>query len=157
MASRYDGACDRVNDPMVETRLDGPYWIADILPAQVPKGAAGQYFAVDRYFRAPARQAALHRRQAELLLRLNCYYDMAVSFDGGEHWETNPAPEPFADALTSLSTGSFLRALFPALDTMIDVEPEDTWMTVYCPQDPPELLRQLIAGEGLFLWQPPRD
>lgn len=59
----------------------------DILPERVPEHAGGQYFSVERYFRQPARLAALYRKFAELLLRLNCYADMAVSFDAGEHWE----------------------------------------------------------------------
>ncbi len=143
-------------DALIEARLDGPWWVADVLPEQVPRDAPGQYFAVDRYYRQPERQAALHRKHAEILLRLNCYDEMAVSFDGGEHWETDPEPEAFADALERLDRGAFLRALFPARGTMIDVEPGDTWMSVYCPDEAMlERIRALAAAEGLFLWQPP--
>ena len=37
-------------DDMMGALLEGPYWIVDILPEQVPADAAGQYFAVERYF-----------------------------------------------------------------------------------------------------------
>ena len=142
-------------EELTEALQEGSYWIADILPEQVPAGAAGQYPAVDRYFRQPERIGAIHRKQAELLLRLNCYEEMAVSFDGGETWERDPEPERFAGRLAALAPGVSFRALFPARRALIDIDPEDTWMTVYCP-DPAflALIRKLAEGEGLFLWQP---
>ncbi len=136
--------------------LEGPYWIADILTEQVPKDAAGQYFAVDRYFRQPERLRALRRKQAEILLRLNCRRDMTVSFDSCEHWETNPDPARFAERLEGLSGTDFLRAVFLAEGWMIDIEPDDTYMTVYSRAPVlPDDLQKLCAAEGLFLWQPP--
>ena len=145
-------------DALVEARLEGPWWVADILPEQVPRDAPGQYFAVDRFYRQPERQAALRRKQAEILLRLNCYDTMAVSFDGGVHWETDPEPEAFADVLARMGAGAFLRALFPDRGAMIDVEPGDTWKTVFCPDAAMlERIRVLAAAEGLFLWQPPQE
>lgn len=143
-------------DALAGELLEGPWWVADILPEQVPRGAPGQYFAVDRYFRQPERLAALYRGFAEILLRLNCYDTMAVSFDGGERWETDPAPQEFADALSGLRGNAFLRALFPERGAMIDVEPGDTWMTVYCPDAALRArIGALAAAQGLFFWQPP--
>ena len=165
MLSRYDGKRVRITtedgqrvrfEALAEELLEGPWWIADVLPEQVPKDAPGQYFAVDRYFLQPERQSALRRKQAEILLRLNCYDAMAVSFDCGGRWETDPEPEAFAGALERLGGADFLRVLFPERGAMIDIEPGDTWMTVYC-RDRALLGRigALAAAEGLFLWQPP--
>ena len=44
-------------DDMMGELLEGPYWIVDILPEQVPADAAGQYFAVERYFLQPERKS----------------------------------------------------------------------------------------------------
>ena len=82
--------------------LEGPYWIVDILPEQVDADAAGQYFAVERYFLERSRIVPLRRKYAGILLRLNCYYDMAVSFDSCATWETNPDPEAFAERVAGL-------------------------------------------------------
>ncbi len=101
----------RFDDRMGEL-LEGPYRIVDILPGQVPADAAGQYFAVERYFLQPERIVPLRRKYAELLLRLNCYHDMAVSFDACASWETNPDPESFAARVAGLSGNEFLRAVF---------------------------------------------
>lgn len=135
--------------------IDGPYWIADILPEQVPADAPGQYFQVDRYYRKPARMEPLRRKQAEILLRLNCYDDMTVSFDNCETWETNPEPEAFVNRLEKLQGNVFLRALFLSRETMIDIELDDTWMTVYSPEaSMRERVQSLCEAEGLFFWQP---
>ena len=146
---RYDG--------MMGELLEGPYWIVDILPGQVPADAAGQYFAVERYFLQPERIGALRRRYAEILLRLNCYDDMAVSFDSCASWETNPDPEEFADRVVCLSGNDFLRAVFAGRNAMIDYDHNDTYLTVYDPGCALiDRVRALAEAEGLFVWQPPQ-
>ena len=106
-------------DDMMGELLEGPYWITDILPEQVPADAAGQYFAVERYFLRPERIVPLRRKYAEILLRLNCYYDMAVSFDSCMTWEANPDPEAFSERVAGLSGNEFLRAVFTGQNAMI--------------------------------------
>ena len=145
-------------DDMMGNLLEGSYWIVDILPEQVPADSAGQYFAVERYFLQPERSIPLRRKFAEILLRLNCYYDMAVSFDSCMPWETNLDPEAFTDRAVGLSGNSFLRAVFPEQTAMIDYDHNDTCLTVY---DPDSALigkvRAFAAAEGLFVWTPPQE
>ena len=136
-------------DDMIDRLLEAPYWIVDVLPERVPKDGEGQYFAVERYLCRPDRIADIHTRHAQVLLLLNCYYDMTVSFDNGEHWEKSPDPEEFARQLAAKP----LRALFLSQDTMIDADPDDTYMTVYNPGTGLlEKLKQLAGAEGLFVW-----
>lgn len=134
---------------------DVPCRIADILPAQVPKEAAGQYFAVDRYFRQPERFARLHRKMAEIILKLNCYYDVEYSFDAGGSWEMNPDPERVVKRLEALSGRSF-RALLPEQQTLLEIGPTDTCMYV-CSEcgEMLDLIRELAAAEGFFFRQAP--
>lgn len=143
-------------DGLIEALLEGPYWVLDVLPRQVEARAPGQYAAVERYYLRPERLAELRRKYAEILLRLNCYYDMAVSLDNGGHWERNPDPEAFAAELCALDAGRFLRVMFEAQGAMADLDPEDSYMTVYDPEGRLlDTLRPLAGAEGLFLWQPP--
>ena len=153
-----DKADARRFDEMMGELLEGPYWIVDILPEQVSADAGGQYFAVERYYLQPERIWALRRRYAEILLRLNCYYDMAVSFDSCMSWETKPDPETFAERVVGLTGNDFLRAVFAEQNAMIDCEPEETWLTVYDP-DAALLprLSALAAAEGFFIWSPPQE
>ena len=145
-------------DDLIGALLEGPYYVADILPKRVPRDSAGQYFAVERYYLQQERIRALRRKFAEILLRLNCYFDMTVSFDSCESWEQNPDPEAFAERLIGLKGNDFLRAVFEAQHAMIDIEPDDTCMTVYDPDSGvTEILRALAAAEGLFVWSPSCD
>lgn len=145
-------------DDMMGALLEGPYWIVDILPEQVSSDAAGQYFAVERYFLQPERIVHLRRKYAEILLRLNCYTDMAVSFDACASWETNPDPEAFAARVSGLSGNEFLRAVFAGKNAMIDYDHNDTYLTVYDPGTALlDKIRALAAAEGLYVWSPPRE
>ena len=154
-----DGATDpRRYDDLMEELLEGPYWVVDILPEQVSADAAGQYFAVERYFRQHERIVPLRRKFAEILLRLNCYYDMAVSFDSCTSWKTNPDPEDFTERMAGLSGHDFLRAVFERQNAMIDYDHNDTYLTVYNPDAALlDKIRALAAGEGLFVWSPPQE
>ena len=145
-------------DDLMGELLEGPYWIVDVLPEQVPVNAPGQYFAVERDYLQPERIRALRRRYAEILLRLNCYFEMAVSFDSCRSWERNPDPEDFAEKVSGISGNSFLRAVFDEQQTMIDLEPCDTYMTVYDPStELLDLLRRLTSADGLFVWKAPES
>lgn len=143
---------------MMGELLEGPYWIVDILPEQVPADAKGQYFAVERYFLQPERIVPLRRKYAEILLRLNCYVDMAVSFDACASWETNPDPEAFVARVAGLSGNEFLRAVFAEQNAMIDYDHNDTYLTVYDPGAALlDIVSSLAAAAGLFVWCPPQD
>ena len=142
-------------DILIGRLLEEPYLVADILPQQVGADAAGQYFAIERYYLESGRIRELRRKFAGILLRLNCYFNMAVSFDGCESWEENPDPESFADHLTSMAESEFLLAVFPEQRAMIEIEPDDTYMTIYDPDVClADILMPLVRAEGLFAWNP---
>ena len=121
------------------------YWIIDILPAQVPSGSPGQYFAVEKYFLDKERIEGIKQKHINLVLKLNCYMDVSIN----DEKEINPSPERIAEEMRS-------RYLYIMLkDSMILSEPDDTHLTVFNP-DPEtlDLIRKLAAGEGMFVWQP---
>ena len=170
----------------LEGLLEKPYWVVDILPEQVPAGSPGQYFAVDDYFLKTPQLAVLHRKFAEILLKLNCYFDVSAGRivddewtcgpgingvssdpdadikDGSpgpdtepDVWVRNPALEKLADACCSEDGIWTLYFYFEAEDTLIGINCDDTYMTVYQPTDRLlDLIRKLAAAEGLFVWQP---
>ena len=126
----------------IEELLQAPYWIIDILPAQVPKDSPGQYFAIEDYF-LKEQPEEIKKKHINVILKLNCYMDISVEE------ETNPAPDKVAAVMREryvyIMTG----------DSMILSEPDDTHMTVFHPDDRLlELLRSLSASEGLFVWKP---
>ena len=138
----------------IEELLEQPYWVVDILPKQVPAGDAGQYFAVDEYWRDPERMPGIRKRFTALLLKLNCYYHFEVFPGETEIPERDPLPERLA-ALAMGLDAAWCSIRLPSEDALITMDREDTSLTVYKPSpELLELLGALAAGEGLYVWKP---
>ena len=139
----------------IEELLDKPYWIVDILPEQVPAGSPGQYPAVEQYYLQKQQITALREKYLDLLLKLNCYYDLAVSCDGGDSWKENPPPKRLESWMLTETRHSALHILFAAEKAMAVLNGDDTYMTVYnAPAALLQMLQALAGAEGLFVWQP---
>ena len=98
-----------IRQDYIESLLEKPYWLIDVLPKQVPAGSAGQYFKVERYFLSLLDE--ISGKFARILIRLNCYCDLQVSTDG-ETWILNESPEDlvrrFEESIASHSPLSIL-------------------------------------------------
>ena len=127
----------------IEELLNTPYWIIDILPKQVPAGSAGQYFAIEKYLRE-TQLSDIKKKHVNLILKLNCYRDISLDEDK----EINISPEKIADAIYKRYVNIMVD------DAMIVSEPEDTYLTIYNPdEDLLTLIRELASGEGMFVWK----
>ena len=139
----------------IEEYLETSYWVIDPLPRQVPAHSRGQYFRIEEHYRSRPLIDALYSRFTDILLKLNCYEDMAFSTDG-DQWETNPLPTQI-DAMVrqSLSDLRMLYVMLPAAETLITLSADDIYMTIYNPnEETMELLASLVTSEGLFIWKP---
>ena len=79
---------------MDERLFEAPCWIIDVLPHRVPDGSEGRYFAVEEFLRAHPQVDEVFERHLRLLLKLNCYYALVVSWldeDGPEVEGPEPA------------------------------------------------------------------
>ncbi len=141
---------------MIEALLEKPYWVIDFLPRQVPEGSTGQYFAVERFYLQEPRQSALRRQFAEILLKVNCFYDLLICDPEEENWDRNPAPERLYSLLVQEKKDLFIH--LPEDSALITLNLDDTYMTVYGPSESLlGLLSQLSVSAGLFLWQQPQQ
>ena len=123
----------------IEELLEKPYWIIDILPKQVPTGGGGRYFAVEKYWRE-TQLAEVKEKHANLVLKLNCYCDISLD----EEAEVNPSPAKVAEAVRTRYVNVITG------DSLITSDPEDTYLTVFDPdEDLLELIRDLAAGISL--------
>ena len=127
----------------IEELLNAPYWIIDILPKQVPAGSAGQYFAIEQYLR-DTQLSDIKKKHVNLILKLNCYRDISLDEDK----EVNISPEQIADTIQKRYVNIMVD------DAMIVSEPEDTYLTIYNPDEALlTLMRELASGEGMFVWR----
>ena len=137
----------------IETLLEKPYWLIDVLPKQVPAGSAGQYFKAERYFLSWLDEISW--KFAQVIIRLNCYYDLRVSIDG-ETWILNESPEVLVRRFEdSAASHSPLSVLVGSGDALITFSGDDHYITLYNPDEELlELVRQCAQAEGLFVWGP---
>lgn len=139
---------------MTEELLEKPFCVVDFLPEQVPEGSAGRFFDVEAYYLRQTGPSSLRRRFADILLKLNCYYDLRT-FSPEEEEEKAEDLSPEALVSLVLSEQQNLRVLLPGENALITLDRGDAYMTVYNPGE--TLLRRLerlAAAEGLFLRQP---
>ncbi len=125
----------------IEEMLTKPYHIIDVLPERVPAGSPGQYFAVEKYLMTH-QSSAIRQKHILTILKINCYYD--ISIDG----ILNPPPEQIRETMTNHRTCILLE------DSMILSDPDETYMTLYHPDEPLlALVEKIAASEGLFVWK----
>ncbi len=140
-------------EEMTERFLQKTYRIIDVLPERVSEDRASQYFVFDDYLRNEDNIKDLHKRFIRLFLKLECYYEMSVSYDL-ETYEKDPTPDELADRILDLHQSDRLRVFLSDL-MMIDYDASDSNMTVYGEDaQRPDLLKELVLSEGLFLWRP---
>ena len=126
----------------IDELLNKPYWIVDILPKQVPRNSAGQYFTIESFF-LEEQLSEIKKKHINAILKLNCYMDISIDE------KCNPAPEEIKSEMLK-------RHLYIMVgDAMILSEPDDTHMTVFNPDEALlELIREIALGEGLYVWKP---
>ena len=144
----------RAIDMTIEEYLNKPYWVIDILPKQVPADSKGQYFKIEKYYLEQPQIDIIYRKFTDILLKVNCYEDINVSYDG-EDWITNPAPHELEAALLKcMADKQMFYIVLKSADVLITVSSDDTYMTVYNPtEEVLELIGSLAGSEGLFLWR----
>ena len=147
-------------DDQVERLLEESYVLIDPLPEQVPADGEGQYFAVERWMQEPSKKTELYGRFVRLVLKLNCYFDLAVRILPDETWEHNPKPDRFATEVTDCIEypNRCIDVLFPTQDALLRLCADDVNMTLYHPSERLRAMAErLAAAEGLFVWEPPKQ
>lgn len=139
----------RLCDERTELLLAEPCFVIDPLPERVSAERGDQYSVIEPLL----HNEELFHHFAQLLLKLNGYYDYAVYRQ--ETWHKCPQPEDYTAWIKeSFRTQERLVFLFEQPDAMITLDGDDTHMTVF--HTDPILLkrvRELACTEGLFVWE----
>ena len=136
----------------IEELLSKPYWIVDILPKQVPANSGGQYFTIEKYFLTSPHVDAIYRKFALVLLKLNCYVDLAVFKVEDESWVENPAPDNLERLVLERKP---LFVVLKQSQTMLSITGDDHNMTLYgADEETLQLISSIASAEGLSVWKP---
>lgn len=137
-------------DDRTEALLEERFHVLDVLPRQVSAERGAAWFAAERWLLQRPRLEALYARFASVLIRLSCYYDLAVT-DGGA-WLDRPEPEELEARLARCVDGGWLNILLPGEDALFTLSGGDVYMTLYHASPAlADTAAQLAAAEGLFL------
>ena len=144
-----------IDESVIDHLQRKPYWIVDVLPKQVPEGAGGQYFQVEKYFLSHPQIDVICGKFVGMLARVNCYMDLQVSRDG-EGWTANPLPEFLSGwFMESVAEQKPLFFLLDACKSLLEFSGDDHYLTLYGPSEGLlGLVGQLAAAVGLFVWKP---
>lgn len=137
-------------DAIEEKLLERPYHVIDFLPRQVPADSKGQYFAVEDFLSERPQIEPLYRKFADLMIKLNCYYDLVVT--DGLRWSKNKVPNELYIKIAGCSEKEYVNILIVEEDALITLSGGDLYMTVYnASGDLLETIRQLAGAHGLFV------
>ena len=115
----------------VDELLEKPYWIVDILPEQVAKNSAGQYFAIEQYYLSEPKNSELRTKYANLVLKLNCYYDIVLLDDFAQDYECgelNPDPDKLVGCFVGESAKNSVSIIIKNENTMVVSNKDDTYL-----------------------------
>ena len=137
-------------DAIEEKLLERPYHVIDFLPRQVPVDSKGQYFAVEDFLSERPQIEPLYRKFADLMIKLNCYYDLVIT--DGIRWSKNKSPNELYIKIAGCSEKEYVNILIVEEDALITLSGGDLYMTVYnASGDLLETIRQLAGAHGLFV------
>lgn len=134
----------------IEEMLSKAYWIIDILPKQVPAQGGGQYFSIAHHIVNSPLMDGVCRRFACLLMKVNCYEDIAVCLADGDEWTENPSPHLLEDWFSQRKP---IIVWLKATGAMVTFNGDDHYLTYYSDQPVTQLIRDLAASENLFVWK----
>ena len=139
--------------------LDQPYMVIDILPVQVPADSAGQFAKVEQFMLKDEQPGRIHRSFAEIIMKLNCYFDIAAAFctrsDEWSSWKFNPDPDQLISLFTDENRIGSILIMIPDEKVLISADRQDVYMTVFNAAGAVlEIIQALTSSEGLFLRKP---
>ncbi len=134
----------------IDALLSKPCYIMDFLPEQVERDCGGQFFDVEYYLLNSEKHIELKDRYVAVILKLMCYYHVAVLWYG---WIDRPAPKVIEDAVNEImdNHSGTLNVLFVEEDALLVFDWDCLNLGVYNPSERARSIMEKIAfSEGLF-------
>ena len=134
----------------IDALLEKPYYIMDFLPERVNPDREGQFFDVEYYLLNSDRHMGMKDRFVAVILKLMCYYHVAVL---GSEWIDRPTPQIIEEAVCKImdNHSGTLNVLFVEEDVLLVFDWDCLNLAVYNPSEEVQSIMEKIAfSEGLF-------
>ena len=141
----------------IDRLTKGPVYIIDIFPNKVPSKPDNRYFEFENFIQNNREE--IDWKFMIILLKLYCYYDFWVSSCALEQdvFE-NPDLSHLIGLAKSCFMGKSINIILPECDSMIVLNGDDLYMSVYNPNDHlKSLISDLSQSEGLFFREVPEE
>ena len=133
----------------IDEMLEKPCYVADIFPERIERGKIEQYFDVEQYFLRNGEKTVLYRKFAAILLKLNCYFDFDVEFNG--IWKRNPESAELAELIMQCRDSDFYINIIIE-ESLFVIGGGFLHMSLYgLSERLMDMTRRLAASEGIFL------
>lgn len=135
-----------------DTLFDAPYWLLDIVPSQIPQSRAADYAAREKDYRQPKSL----KRSIPCLRSVSKRYAAVLTVFPEDKQTEAPSGRQIAEAVRTHSRRGAVQLLLPKERSLLVLDAEDLYMTVYQPQPALlSLLRTEAEKRNLFLWRHP--
>ncbi len=135
---------------LIETLLEKPCFVIDILPYQVPKQNSDFFFNVEQYFFNTSQLDCIAEKFVHIVLKTLCYFEFSLY---SENWLEETEPHKIAAHIKGVVTkkkGSF-SVLLPKEQVLLKIDGGDLYLTVYnCSGKVEDILKALAISEGFF-------
>lgn len=133
----------------IDALLEKPCYIIDFLPEQVEPDNGGQFFEVEYFLLNSDKHIGLKDRFVAVILKLMCYYHVAVLWNG---WVDRPKPKMIEDAVREImeNRSGTLNVLFVEEDALLVFDWDCLNLSVYNPaEDVQSIMERIAFSEGL--------
>lgn len=130
--------------------LEKECYIIDIFPEKVPENSNGQFFDVEDYLLNSEKYNAIKDKFVNIVLKLMCYYHMAIVKDG---LIDKPSPEQVENAVNEIVVNqkAVLNCLFQEENMLLVFDRDCLNLSIYNPsKETHNLFEKLARSEGLF-------
>jgi len=139
-------------DKLITKLRNGPEKHISIFPEHHSSVESGMWFFIDEYYREEKEQRGLKEKFVSILLKINYFYDIEVSKNDLFKYEIDPNPKKLTKRILNIPRDRFVRIMIPDCDAMIEIEAEQTYMTLFSEnKELNGLIEKLAAAEGLFV------
>ena len=144
-------------DIEVERLLEEEYWLIDVLPSQMPKSKAEEYFRLEQGFLSSERITGLYQKFAEIMLLLAQGFEAAMHTAPEDMWTFRPDDAAIQNAFAAHTQSGSVLLLLPKEQTLVSLNAKDLNMTVFHPTEKVlSLIRRPAEERGLYIWQTPQ-
>lgn len=134
----------------IDELLGTTCYVIDFLPEQVKPDAGGQFFDVEYYLLNSEKHFSLKDRFVNVILKLMCYYHVAIQWNG---WIDRPTPQTVEEAVNTImdNHSGWLNILLPEENALVVFEWDCLNLSVYNPSEKMQaIMERLSFSAGLF-------